>query len=72
MKRLLIILILVSPSFSAWAKEQTLLARITVYWPSGREPQRASYNGAKLHGGHCAVDPKRIPYGSKVVFPDVT
>jgi hypothetical protein len=20
--------------------------------------------------GHCAVDPKRIPYGSKVVFPD--
>src|SRR6185312_7722311 len=21
---------------------------------------------------HCAVDPKRIPYGSKVVFPDAT
>ena len=72
MKRLLIILILISPSLPAWAKEQTLLARITVYWPSGSEPQRASYNGAKLHGGHCAVDPKKIPYGSKVVFPDVT
>jgi 3D (Asp-Asp-Asp) domain-containing protein len=23
-----------------------------------------------LRAGHCAVDPKRIPYGSKVVFPD--
>ncbi|PYI51697.1 MAG: hypothetical protein DMC62_07830 [Verrucomicrobia bacterium] len=23
-----------------------------------------------MHSGHCAVDPKRIPYGSKVVFPD--
>jgi len=72
MKRLLIILILFSPSLPAWAKEQSLLARITVYWPSGSEPQRASSNGAKLHGGHCAVDPKKIPYGSKVVFPDAT
>jgi len=24
----------------------------------------------RLHSGHCAIDPKRIPYGSKVVFPD--
>lgn len=72
MKRLLIILILFSPTLPTWAKEQTLLARITVYWPSGSEPQVASYNGAKLHGGHCAVDPKKIPYGSQVVFPDAT
>ncbi len=26
--------------------------------------------GRRLRAGHCAVDPKRIPYGSKVVFPD--
>ena len=75
MKRLQIILILLSlapGASSAWAKEQTLLARITVYWPFGGETQTASFNGAKLHGGHCAVDPKKIPYGSKVVFPDAT
>jgi hypothetical protein len=23
-----------------------------------------------LHQGHCAVDPKKIPYGSRVVLPD--
>lgn len=75
MKRLPIILILFSSAFalaSAAASEQTILARITVYWPSGNEPQVASYNGLRLHGGHCAVDPKRIPYGSKIVFPDTT
>jgi 3D (Asp-Asp-Asp) domain-containing protein len=27
-------------------------------------------NGARLREGHCAVDPKKIPYGSKVVFAD--
>src|SRR5204863_272347 len=25
-----------------------------------------------LHVGHCAVDPKKIPYGSRVVLPDGT
>jgi hypothetical protein len=25
---------------------------------------------AQLREKHCAVDPKKIPYGSKVVFPD--
>jgi hypothetical protein len=75
MKRLqiiLILLLLASGASSAWAKEQTILARITVYWPLGGEAQTASSNGAKLHGGHCAVDPHKIPYGSQVVFPDAT
>ena len=75
MKRLQIILILlslISAASSAFAKEQTILARITVYWPFGGEAQTASSNGTKLHGGHCAVDPKKIPYGSQVVFPDAT
>ena len=52
-----------------FAAEDALLARITVYWP-GEGQVRACSNGARLRAGHCAVDPKRIPYGSKVVFPD--
>ena len=26
----------------------------------------------RLRAGHCAVDPRRIPYGSKVTLPDGT
>ena len=48
-----------------------MLARITVYWP-GEGQVRACSNGAKLRAGHCAVDPKRIPFGSRVLFPDAT
>jgi 3D (Asp-Asp-Asp) domain-containing protein len=54
---------------SLFAREESLLARITVYWP-GEGQLRACSNGARLRPGHCAVDPKRIPYGSRVVFPD--
>jgi 3D (Asp-Asp-Asp) domain-containing protein len=56
---------------SASAREQSMLARVTVYWP-GEGQLRACSNGARLRSGHCAVDPKRIPFGSRVVFPDVT
>jgi hypothetical protein len=56
---------------AALAREQTVLARVTVYWASSdAKQQRAAYNGARLRQGHCAVDPDRIPYGSKVVFSD--
>jgi 3D (Asp-Asp-Asp) domain-containing protein len=54
---------------SAFAREESLLARITVYWP-GEGQLRACSNGARLRAGHCAVDPKRIPFGSRVLFPD--
>ena len=54
---------------SAFAGEESLLARITVYWP-GEGQLRACSNGARLRAGHCAVDPKRIPFGSRVLFPD--
>src|SRR3989441_8949615 len=54
---------------SAFAHENALLARITVYWP-GEGQLRACSNGARLRAGHCAVDPKRIPFGSRVLFPD--
>jgi hypothetical protein len=52
-----------------FAREESLLARITVYWP-GEGQFRACSNGARLRAGHCAVDPKRIPFGSHVLFPD--
>src|SRR5262249_56213998 len=43
-----------------------------VYWRGEGSGEHASWNGARLQEGHCAVDPKKIPYGSKVVFPDAT
>jgi 3D (Asp-Asp-Asp) domain-containing protein len=80
MKVFAFIFILISAFVSAApAREQSLLARVTVYWASGggggsdactREHKCAT--GARLRDGHCAVDPKKIPYGSKVVFPDAT
>ena len=57
-------------------REQSLLARITVYWASGgrgsdsNTRQHKSSTGVRLRVGHCAVDPHRIPYGSKVVLTD--
>jgi 3D (Asp-Asp-Asp) domain-containing protein len=54
---------------SLFAREESILARITVYWP-GEGQLRACSNGARLRAGHVAVDPKRIPYGSHVIFPD--
>lgn len=70
MKFLLIItgfaFLFAAPTFAA---ADSLLARITVYWP-GEGQLRACSNGARLRAGHCAVDPKRIPFGSRVLFPD--
>src|SRR5882724_12610827 len=53
-----------------FANEQSALARITVYWHREGSGEHASWNGTRLREGHCAIDPKRIPYGSKVIFPD--
>src|SRR5258708_29230003 len=53
---------------AAFARGESILARVTSYW-AGEGSSFAS-TGRRLHSGHCAVDPKRIPYGSKVVFPD--
>jgi hypothetical protein len=52
------------------AAEQTMLARVTVYWHGPGKQQLAFSTGGRLRNGQCAVDPKRIPYGSKVIFPD--
>ena len=79
MKRIIITLVLCSLwSATAFAREQSLLARVTVYWASGGGGSDAGTRGhqcstgERLRTGHCAVDPKRIPYGSKVIFPDAT
>ena len=55
---------------AAVAREQSMLARVTVYWHSNGPQQRACSTGARLRPGQCAVDPKKIPYGSTVLFPD--
>jgi hypothetical protein len=52
------------------ASEYSAFARITVYWRGEGSGEHASWNGTRLHSGHCAVDPKKIPFASKVVFPD--
>ena len=49
---------------AAFAREESILARVTSYW-AGEGSSFAS-TGRRLHSGHCAVDPKRIPYGSKL------
>ena len=53
-----------------------MLARVTVYWASGGSGsdhwtrKHITASGVRLRGGHCAVDPRLIPYGSKVILPD--
>src|SRR6202171_4980230 len=79
MKRFLIavgLVLLFAPA--VLAREQSILARVTVYWASGgggsdRWTRRhICSTGARLQAGHCAVDPRRIPYGSRVTLPDST
>ena len=54
----------------ALADKHSVLTCVTAYWHGEGSGEHASWNGARLREGHCAVDPKKIPYGSKVVFPD--
>jgi 3D (Asp-Asp-Asp) domain-containing protein len=53
---------------AAFVRGESILARVTSYWAG--EGSKFASTGRRLRAGHCAVDPKRIPYGSKVVFPD--
>jgi 3D (Asp-Asp-Asp) domain-containing protein len=61
-------MLLLSLASVALAREESILARVTSYWAD--EGSKYASTGQRLRDGHCAVDPKRIPYGSKVVFPD--
>src|ERR1700704_6785619 len=68
MKSFHTVMFLLSLASTAFATQESMLARVTCYW-AGEGPKYAS-TGRRLRTGHCAIDPKRIPYGSKVVFPD--
>src|SRR5262245_22786178 len=75
-RSLLFILIGLTWASDGFARDDSLLARVTVYWAHGglgadRDTgQHKSATGTRLRQGHCAVDPKRITYGSRVVLPD--
>src|SRR6476660_169079 len=68
MKLFCAVIFLLSLASAAFAREEPILARVTSY--SADEGSKYASTGRRLRPGHCAVDPKRIPYGSKVVFPD--
>ena len=71
MKRLLTTVgLLLSFACHLFATDRTTLARVTVYWPGEGSGRSAAWNGARLREDHCAVDPKKVPYGSKVLFGD--
>jgi 3D (Asp-Asp-Asp) domain-containing protein len=70
MKPFYTVTFLLSLASAAFAREEALLARVTSYWVGEAESGKYASTGRRLRAGHCAVDPKRIPYGSKVVFPD--
>ena len=57
-------------AFQAFAGEYSALVRVTVYWPGKGSGANAAWNGARLNEGHCAVNPKKIPYDSKANFHD--
>src|SRR5262245_66174152 len=65
-----IVALLLSFIYQPFASNRTALARVTVYWRGEGSGKSAAWNGAQLREDHCAVDPKKIPYGSKVVFGD--
>jgi 3D (Asp-Asp-Asp) domain-containing protein len=68
MKLFYAVIFLLSLAVAAFARDESILARVTSYWTD--EGAKYASTGRRLRPGHCAVDPKRIPYGSKVVFPD--
>ena len=57
-------------AYQLFASDLTALARVTIYWQREGSGKSAAWNGAPLREGNCAVDPKKIPYGSKVIFDD--
>lgn len=71
MKGLIIIagfaLFFVCPAF---ASERSALARVTVYWPGEGSGAHAAWNGVRLSEAACAVDPRKIPYSSKIIIGD--
>jgi 3D (Asp-Asp-Asp) domain-containing protein len=67
---IVLISVMVLSAGHAFAREEFVLARITGYWRAEGCGQIGGWSGTRLQPGDCAVDPKRIPFGSKIVFPD--
>src|SRR2546430_17007268 len=73
---ILLVLLGVVAKANGFTRDNSLLARVTVYWAHGGRGadrytrQHKSATGLRLRQGHCAVDPKKIPYGRRVVLPD--
>jgi hypothetical protein len=79
MKRLTLLVLLATVGAAhGYYRDNSLLARVTVYWAQGGRGsdqytrQHKSATGQRLRDGNCAVDPRKIPYGSRVVLPDGT
>ncbi len=79
MKRFTLLLLLsMVGAANGYYRDDSLLARVTVYWARGGRgsdrytQQHKSASGLRLRQGHCAVDPRKIPFGSQVVLPDGT
>ena len=70
MKLFYTVIFLLSLASAAFAREESVLVRVTSYWANEGTSGEYASTGGRLRPGHCAVDPKRIPYGSKVLFPD--
>src|SRR5438270_11728266 len=75
---ILLVLLGVVAKANGFTRDNSLLARVTVYWAHGGRGadrytrQHKSATGSRLHQGNCAVDTKKIFYGSLVVLPDET
>ena len=67
MKRLVLIVGFLLLCRFVLGSEQSIILRVTTYWREEGQ-LRAASNGSRLCNGRCAVDPKRNPYGSKIVL----
>ena len=69
-----IVILMLAPTL--FARDESVLARVTVYWAkggSGSDRDTRAHKcstGLRLRAGHCAVDPRKIPYGSRVLLPN--
>ncbi len=62
------------PALAKSAELNSHLARLTAYWSGEGDyytGEGIASTGIHLHQGHCAVDPRIIPYGSTVKIPGV-